>query len=177
VSFLLGECVDALAVILEVAKCRSAMRPYLSRSSFKFFSLVSSCTGQLHPTPFPVNAHYASEHFLLQRAVFQQPARTEFCKEAHTLSFLSTRLGAARRQDRGCQVCVILIAALLLTMYILSCRPTGWHGEGGAGSDGHITVDFCSLSNEHIVTHHVYSSDDAYRGLRRRVRRTHNWGY
>ena len=152
------------------------MRPYLSHSSFKFFSLVSSCTSQLYPTPFLVNAHYASEHFLLQRAVFQRPERTEFCKVAHTLSFLSTRLGEARRQDRGCQVCIILIAALSLTIKILSRRPTGWHGESGAGSGGHITVAFCSSSNEHIVTQHVYRSDDAYRG-HRRVRRNYNWGY
>ena len=55
--------------------------------------------------------------------------------------------------------------ALSLTMHILSRRPIGWHGESGAAhSGGHLTVDFRSPSNdsEHVVTHHVYLTDDAY---------------
>ncbi|KAI0245748.1 hypothetical protein BJV78DRAFT_1158396 [Lactifluus subvellereus] len=42
-------------------------------------------------------------------------------------------------------------------------RPTGWHGESSAASSGgHITVDFCSTDSCHIVTQHVYHTDDAY---------------
>jgi hypothetical protein len=48
-----------------------------------------------------------------------------------------------------------------------SCRPTGWHGESGAArTGGHIVVDFYRSNNlndhEHITTHHVYRTDDAY---------------
>ena len=43
------------------------------------------------------------------------------------------------------------------------CRPTGWHGESGAaGAGGHLVVDFYE-NERHIVTHHVYPMDDAYR--------------
>jgi len=50
--------------------------------------------------------------------------------------------------------------------HILSYRPTGWHGESGAAhSGGHLTVDFRSKS-KHVVTHHVYPTNDAYRRMK-----------
>jgi hypothetical protein len=56
-----------------------------------------------------------------------------------------------------------LNAALSLMKRILSRKPTGWHGESGAApSGGHITVDFRSSSDKHIVVHHVYPTGDAY---------------
>jgi hypothetical protein len=64
-----------------------------------------------------------------------------------------------------------VVAPLMLTSF---CRPTGWHGESGAAeAGGHLTVDFYRLDNEHVVTHHVYRTNDAYLTDRRarRVRR------
>ena len=44
-----------------------------------------------------------------------------------------------------------------------SHRPTDWHRESGvAHSGGHITVDFRSPNNRHVVIHHVYPTDNAY---------------
>ena len=49
------------------------------------------------------------------------------------------------------------------------CRPTGFHGEsGGAKSGGHIVVDFRS-KDRHVVTHHIYPTDEAYRWRGRSV--------
>ena len=43
------------------------------------------------------------------------------------------------------------------------CRPTGFHREsGGAKSGSHIVVNFHS-KNWHVVTHHIYPTDEAYR--------------
>jgi hypothetical protein len=54
----------------------------------------------------------------------------------------------------------VIVAPLTLTNF---CRPTGWHGESGAAeTGGHITVDFCNGNGEHVVTHHVYRTDNAY---------------
>ena len=50
------------------------------------------------------------------------------------------------------------------------CRPTGFHGESGlAKSSGHIVVDFHCLKNWHVVTHHIYPTNEAYRQRGRSV--------
>jgi hypothetical protein len=56
----------------------------------------SSCTGQHHPTPFPVNTRYAGERFPLERAVLQAPDQTGFAKkrlQAHYDLFTLARRG------------------------------------------------------------------------------------
>ena len=56
-------------------------------------------------------------------------------------------------------------AAMSLTKNILSRRPTGWHRESGAAlSGGHITVEFRTWSG-HVVTHHLYPTDGAYKKI------------
>jgi hypothetical protein len=57
-------------------------------------------------------------------------------------------------------------AAHLLMKHNPPRRPTGWHGSSGAARfGGHLTVDFRSSRNEHITTHHVYPTDNAYPSL------------
>jgi hypothetical protein len=102
------------------------------------------------------------EYFCWNGLYSKQPAERAFAMwriHAHYDRFRLAQRGAWMASIRY----VILNATLSLTKYILSCRPTGWHGESGAAhSGGHITVDFLSSSNQHVVTHHVYPSDDAY---------------
>jgi hypothetical protein len=64
-----------------------------------------SCTGQRHPTPFPVNVtardngrvEAAAASFPLERAVFQAPGQMGFCKETIALQAHYDRFALARR--------------------------------------------------------------------------------
>jgi hypothetical protein len=114
-----------------------------------------------HPTLSRQRPLYATH--TVQRIAFETPGQTGIRGGTDSKALQAFRIGEARRRDRGCQVCIILNAALSLTKNNMSCRPTGWDGESGAAdSGGHITVHFCSSSREHVVTHHVYRTDGAY---------------
>jgi hypothetical protein len=42
-------------------------------------------------------------------------------------------------------------------------RPMGWHHSSGDTTEGgHLTVDFLLPDGQHMSTHHVYETDDAY---------------
>ena len=159
--FLLDECADALAGILEVAKYRSVCHEVPFCPFFPVLYLVSSSTVNVTPLTFPLtpamlrlihwNGLYSSHP---DERVFVTTVRYTLQPEG---------VGAARRRNGCHQVCIILNAVLSLTKSTLSRRPTGWHDESGAArSGGHITVDFRSFSGTHVVTHHVYPTNNAY---------------
>jgi hypothetical protein len=107
--------------------------------------------------------------FLWNGLYARHPTKRAFAMsriQAHVSRFNLERHNVAIANVR--YVCIE--SALSLMILILSCRPTGWHGESGnAKSGGHITVDFRSRSS-HITTHHVYKKDDAYSKMERRGR-------
>lgn len=49
-------------------------------------------------------------------------------------------------------------------------RLIGFHTKhGNANSaDSHATVDFCKRDKTHVTTHHVYRTDEGYKGYKRR---------
>ncbi|KAH9171204.1 hypothetical protein EDB89DRAFT_1907214 [Lactarius sanguifluus] len=49
-------------------------------------------------------------------------------------------------------------------------RLIRFHGEGGnaESDDSHVTVDFCKQDGTHVTTHHIYCTDEGYKGYKRK---------
>jgi len=88
-----------------------------------------------------------------------RPSKRAFAEErilAHYSRFLA-KLGAADRAS------VRYVAYAFLSFYSQNIsRPTGWHDSGDTREGGHLTVDFLLPDGQHLTTHHVYRTDDAY---------------
>ena len=124
------------------------------------FYLVSSSTGQCHPNPF--RSTLCSKSFV-GTSYMPVAQRSGLLRNVDSKTLRAVQLVEARCASSGRQVCIILNTSFSQTKNTIFRRPTGWHGEGGAASGGHITVRFRASSGRHITTNHVYPTDDVYR--------------
>ena len=113
-----------------------------------------------------------SEQITWNRLYAAKPRERRFAEERICSHFVRKRL--ASRGVEKADVRYNFTFSVATSIPTGLCRPTGWHGESGAArTGGHIVVDFYRLNNqsdlEHVTTHHVYRTDDAY--SRRRMSR------
>ena len=115
----------------------------------------------LHYYPYYPH-HPMSLHTIIWNSLY----RAHAFKRAHAAIQIQAHYERKRLEKVGVTVADVwcIIIRFTLCLLLMTCSPTGWHGNSGTSvNGGHLTVRFFKADSSHFKMEHVYPTNEVYK--------------